>query len=38
MQNDVSPEPLCPITINENGYINIRSSHMDGQAVIRLSP
>jgi len=38
MQNDVLPEPLGPLNINDNGCLNLNSSLMDGQAMTRLSP
>ena len=33
MQNDDFPEPLGPLTMHENGCLNLISSHMDGREV-----
>jgi len=38
MQNDVLPETLVPLTIHENGCLNLKSSLMDGRATIRPYP
>ena len=38
MLNDDLPERLGPLTMHENGSLNLRSSVMDGQAVNRSSP
>jgi len=36
MQNDYLPEPLGPVIMHESGSLNLKSPHMDGQAVITL--
>jgi len=35
---DDFPEPIGPLRMHKNGSPNLRSSHIDGQAVKRSSP